>query len=277
MAVTRSGALYIERDSIFHRLDGSVKFLMLITWTIFIFLFMDARIFISMIILGFLMLSLAKLPFKTLKPLILFVVIFTVVNSFVLILVTPDYGSILAHRHTVAIHLGFLQLTYETLFFALTLSLKYLAILPITLLFIFTTHPSSFASSLNRLGIPYKVSYAINIALRYIPDVNEEVKAIINAQEARGVGFKKGDAGIFKRMKNYITVLLPLLIISLHRVEVISNAMDLRGFGRYKTRTWYCRKPLTGLDFIFVLLAILLVFIGIYLKIRMKTRFWCGI
>jgi energy-coupling factor transport system permease protein len=92
-----------------------------------------------------------------------------------------------------------------------------------------------------------------------------------------GVAFKKGDAGIFKRMKNYIAVLLPLLIISLHRVEVISNAMDLRGFGRDKTRTWYHRKPLTGTDFIFVLLALLLVLLGIYLKIRMKTKFWCGI
>ncbi len=275
--MTRSGALYIERDSIFHRLDGSIKFLMLITWTIFIFLFMDARIFSFMIILGFLMLYFAKLPFKVLKPLILFVAIFTVLNSLVLILVTPDYGSMLTHRYTVAIDLGLIRLTYQTLFFALTLSLKYLAILPITLLFIFTTHPSCFASSLNRLGVPYKVSYAINIALRYVPDVNEEVKAIINAQEARGVEFKKGDAGIFKRMKNYITVLLPLLILSLHRVEVISNAMDLRGFGRYETRTWYHQKPLTVIDFIFAFLALCLVLLGIYLKTRIKTIFWCVI
>ncbi|HBF37971.1 MAG TPA: cobalamin biosynthesis protein CbiQ, partial [Firmicutes bacterium] len=182
--MTRSGALYIERDSIFHKLDGSVKLLMLIAWTIFIFLFMDARIFMAMIILGFFMLYLAKLPFKTLRPLILFVVVFTILNSLVLILVTPDYGSLLAHRYTVVLNLGLIRLTSETLFFALTLSLKYLAILPITMLFIFTTHPSSFAGSLNRLGVPYKVAYAINIALRYIPDVNEEVKAIINAQEA---------------------------------------------------------------------------------------------
>jgi energy-coupling factor transport system permease protein len=272
--MTRSGALYIERDSIFHKLDGSVKLLMLIAWTIFIFLFMDARIFMAMIILGFFMLYLAKLPFKTLRPLILFVVVFTILNSLVLILVTPDYGSLLAHRYTVVLNLGLIRLTSETLFFALTLSLKYLAILPITMLFIFTTHPSSFAGSLNRLGVPYKVAYAINIALRYIPDVNEEVKAIINAQEARGVDFKKGDAGIGKRMKNYASVLLPLLILSLHRVEVVSNAMDLRGFGRYPTRTWYCRKPLTAVDFIFASLALFLVIAGIYLRTRMKVSFW---
>jgi energy-coupling factor transport system permease protein len=272
--MTRSGALYIEKDSIFHKLDGSIKFLMLIAWSIFVFMFMDARIFTVMITLGFFMLYLAKLPFKAIRPLILFVVVFTLLNSLVLILVAPGYGSQLAGRYTVAFNLGVIQLTWETLFFALTLSLKYLAILPITLLFILTTHPSSFASSLNRLGVPYKVAYAINIALRYIPDVTEEIKAIINAQEARGVDFKKGDAGIVKRLKNYITVMLPLLIISLHRVEVVSNAMDLRGFGRLKIRTWYSRKPLTVRDFIFFLLAILLIVFGIYLRASMPVKFW---
>ncbi|HBF37970.1 MAG TPA: cobalamin biosynthesis protein CbiQ, partial [Firmicutes bacterium] len=70
------------------------------------------------------------------------------------------------------------------------------------------------------------------------------------------------------------SVLLPLLILSLHRVEVVSNAMDLRGFGRYPTRTWYCRKPLTAVDFIFASLALFLVIAGIYLRTRMKVSFW---
>ena len=273
--MNQSGAFYIERDSFFHKLDGSVKFLLLIAWSVFIFLFMDARIFAIMILLGSYLLYLAKLPFKTIRPVILFVVVFTVFNALFLILVTPEYGSQLAGRYTRVLEVMGIRLTWETLFFAMTLSLKYLAIMPVTLLFILTTHPSSFASSLSRLGVPYKIAYAVNIALRYIPDVTEEVKTIINAQEARGVDFNKGDAGIFKRLKNYITVLLPLLILSLHRVEVVSNAMDLRGFGRLKTRSWYCREPLTIRDFMVALLAVILVAVGIYLRKIMPIRFWC--
>lgn len=272
--MNHSGAFYIERDSFFHKLDGSVKFLFLLAWSVFIFLFMDARIFAIMILLGFFLLGLAKLPFKTMRPFILFVVGFTIFNSLILILVTPEYGSQLAGGYTTVLEVMGFRLTRETLFFAVTLSLKYLAILPVTLLFILTTHPSSFASSLNRLGVPYKVAYAINIALRYIPDVTEEVKTIINAQEARGVDFNKGDAGIFKRLKNYTTVLLPLLILSLHRVEVVSNAMDLRGFGRNKTRTWYCRKPLTAQDLVMAFLSLMLLLAGIYLRSQIPGRFW---
>lgn len=273
--LSRNGALYIERESVFHRLDGSIKLIMLILWTVFIFMFMDARIFTAMIFLGFLLLKLSKIPFKNIKPLLIFVVVFTIFNSLFLILITPQYGSQLAGRYTTVLSVYKFRLTYETLFYALTLSLKYISILPITLLFLFTTHPSTFASSLNRIGVSYKVAYAISIALRYIPDVNDELHNIINAQEARGVAFKSRDAGIIKRLKNYVSVLLPLLISSLNRVEVVSNAMDLRGFGRYKKRTWYTRESYAAADLIFLILFILLIVLGVFLKNNVCRGFWC--
>lgn len=273
--LSRSGSLYIEKDTIFHRIDGSIKLLMLILWTVFIFMFMDARIFFVMIIIGFILLFRARIPFSRIKPLLVFVVLFTIFNSILLVLITPEYGSKLTGRYTVLLSVLGVKLTYETLFYALTLSLKYISILPITLLFLFTTHPSTFASSLNRIGVSYKIAYAVNIALRYIPDVNEEVKNIINAQEARGVIFKRSDGSIFTIMKNYATVLVPLLISSLQRVEVVSNAMDLRGFGKYKTRTWYNRRKFEIYDLIFLLLAIMLVALGVFLKKNFSMGFWC--
>lgn len=273
--MSKSGSLYIERETIFHGLDGSIKLFMLICWTAFIFMFMDLRVFLIMTILGFIMLKIAQLPYRNIRPLVIFVVIFTIFNSLLLILVTPQYGSQLSGKYTVLFNIFGFKLTYETLFFALTLSLKYLSLLPITILFIFTTHPGSFASSLNRLKVSYKVAYAISIALRYIPDVKDEMVNIINAQEARGVAFKKGDAGIFERMKNFVSVLLPLLISSLQRVEVVSNAMELRGFGKGETRTWYDRKPLNAVDYTFVVFSILLVVFGVYLKSDICNRFWC--
>lgn len=272
--MSKSGSLYIHRDSLFHRLDGSVKFLMLISWTVFAFMFLDARVFAVMICLGFAMLKVAKLPLKIILPLAAFVFVFTVFNSIFLILVTPEYGSKLVGRYTVALNIFDIRVTYETLFYVFTLSLKYFSMLPITLLFVLTTEPSSFASSLNRLGVSYKVAYGINIALRYIPDVREEMMNIINAQEARGVAFRKGEASVFKRMRNYVTVLLPLLLSSLHRIETVSIAMDLRGFGKDRTRTWYNRQKLQHTDFLYIALSVFLVLIGIYLKYHFSSKFW---
>ena len=56
-------------------------------------------------------------------------------------------------------------------------------------------------SSLSKFRIHYKITYAINIALRYIPDIQSEYQIIKYAQEARGVAFEKGEASLWIRMK----------------------------------------------------------------------------
>lgn len=272
--MSNSGSLYIEKDSIFHRLDGSIKLVMLLTWTAFIFMFMDVRIFSIMTILGLGMLYTSKVPYSNLKPLLIFILGFTVINSLFLMLITPEYGSEEAGTFRVIIQIFGKRLTWETVFYVVTLSLKYFAILPITMLFVFTTHPSRFASSLNRVGVSYRVGYAVNIALRYIPDVKDEMINIIHAQEARGVSFNKKETSLGTRLKNYTTILIPLLLSSLNRVEVVSNAMDLRGFGRFKKRTWYNRRPLKIGDYLFLTLSMSLVILGIYIKVKMNINFW---
>lgn len=272
--MSKSGSLYIERQSIFHRLDGSIKLLMLIAWTAFAFAFMDARVFATMIVVGLLMLKISKLPGKAIWPLFLFILIFTIFNSAFLLLITPQFGSELTGTYTKVVGLGFYQITAETIFYCVTLSLKYICIMPVTILFIFTTHPSNFASSLNRIGVPYRAAYAVSIALRYIPDVKAEVENIIHAQEARGVAFRKGDAGIFTRLKNYATVMIPLLLSSFNRIETVSNAMDLRGFGKNKKRTWYYRKKLSATEIIFLILSVIMLVAGVIIKTGIGATYW---
>lgn len=269
-----SGTLYIEKNSPIHSLDGSIKLLMLLVWTGITFMFTDIRVFIGLILLGTFLIHLAKITFKEVKPLVFFLLIFTFFNSIFLILITPTYGSDLIGQYTPIFNILGRPLTYETLWFAVTLSLKYLAILPITIIFIFTTHPSRFASSLNKLGVSYKIAYAVNIALRYIPDVKDEFVNIMHAQEARGVAFRKEDANLLTRLKNYNTILIPLVLSSLNRVEVVSNAMNLRGFGSEKTRTWYNGKKYGKIDFIAITLLIVGSAIGIIINKFYLTGFW---
>ncbi|MGR5864096.1 energy-coupling factor transporter transmembrane component T family protein [Bacillus cereus] len=100
-------------------------------------------------------------------------------------------------------------MTYETLFYAATLSLKYFLRYYHLHFFLFTRQiQSEFVSSLSKFGIHYKITYAINIALRYIPDIQSEYKIIKHAQEARGVAFEKGEASLWVRMKNRVLIFL---------------------------------------------------------------------
>lgn len=272
--MNNSGSLYIDKPSFLHRLDGSVKLIWVLIWSIFTFMFMDIRIFLALILVGTILLAMSKIEFRYIKPLLLFVVGFTIFNSLLLLILTPSHGSKLTGTTTPLLEIGFFTLTLENVFYVLTISAKYIALLPITLLFLFTTHPSKFASSLNRIGVPYKVAYTVSIALRYIPDIKDEIKHIIMAQEARGTAFKKGDAPIPTILKNYATVLVPLVLGSLERIEVVSNAMDLRGFGKAKKRTWYIRAHIMTSDWIALGVGILLIILGFVLKANMPDYFW---
>ncbi len=271
---SRTGSLFYKTGSVIEGIDGSIKLMWVIFWSVFTFMFMDLRIFVALIIAGLILFRVSRIPWRKAKVLFIFVLIFTAFNSIFLFLVTPTYGSELTGTYTTLFQAGVYQLTYENLFYILTISVKYIALLPITIVFLFSTHPSLFASSLDRIGVPYKIAYTINIALRYIPDVQQEFNNITSAQEARGVAFDKKDAKLFQRLKNYTTVLIPMLLTSFDRIEIVSNAMDLRGFGRYKKRTWYVREPYTKIDMVALAAGIAFLLLGIYLKATSPSYFW---
>ena len=50
-----------------------------------------------------------------------------------ILFITPTHGSELTESYT-RLHVGYATITYETLFYAATLSLKYFTLLPFTLL-----------------------------------------------------------------------------------------------------------------------------------------------
>lgn len=272
--MSKAQTLYIEGNSIFHKLSGVSKILLFIVWTIITVMFLDIRVFLGMAALSAIMLYFSQIPWKSIKPLLWIMIAFNLINVIFILLITPQYGTDLVGTNTELINIGYSYINKETLFYALTISLKYAVLMPMTVIFIFTTHPSEFASSLNKIGIPYKIAYAINLAFRYIPDVQGEYKDILNAQQARGLAFHKGEGKVMEILKNYMTIFVPLVSSSIKRIETVSNAMELRSFGKNKKRTWYSYKKLTKMDFAFIIGCILLLVGAIYLRDNVISGFY---
>ena len=272
--MSKAQTLYIEGNSIFHKLSGVSKILLFIIWTIITVMFLDIRVFLGMAALSAIMLYFSQIPWKSIKPLLWIMIVFNLINIIFILLITPQYGTDLVGTNTELINIGYSYINKETLFYALTISLKYAVLMPVTVIFIFTTHPSEFASSLNKIGIPYKIAYAINLAFRYIPDVQGEYKDILNAQQSRGLAFHKGEGKVMEILKNYMTIFVPLVSSSIKRIETVSNAMELRSFGKNKKRTWYSYKKLTKMDFAFIIGCILLLIGAIYLRDNVITGFY---
>jgi energy-coupling factor transport system permease protein len=227
-----------------------------------------------MAVLGIVLFAVSRVKLKDVSFIFKMLIFFMVVNLVMIFVIAPEYGTeIYGSRHVLFTIYGRWIITAEQLFYEANIFLKYIMIVPSAILLIVTTNPSEFASSLNKIGISYYISFAFSLTLRYIPDVQRDYETIANAQQARGVELSS-KTGLLKRLKGIAAILQPLIITSIERIDVISRAMEMRGFGKHKKRTWYRARPFSVHDKITLVASLLLFALGMYISFRTGSRFW---
>ena len=265
---------YIDRPSPIHRLTGATKLVCLLLWSFAAMATYDTRLLVFLALLSLLLFRVSRIGVRDVSFMLGFTAVFMVLNNLLVFVFSPQHGVALYGSSHVLLQLGGRwTITKEQLFYHLNLVLKYLATIPIVLLFVCTTNPSEFAASLNRIGVKYTIAYSVALALRYIPDIQREYHEISQAQQARGIEMSKKES-LVKRLKSASAILIPLILSSMDRIEVISNAMELRGFGKNKKRSWYMARPFTGWDVLAMLGSALLLAAAILLNIKNGGRFW---
>ena len=265
---------YIDRPSPIHRLTGATKLVCLLLWSFAAMLTYDTRMLILLPVLSFLLFYISKIKLRDVSFMLGFTAVFMVLNNVLIFAFSPQHGvSLYGTRHVLFSMGENYVVTKEQLFYHLNLVLKYLSTIPIVLLFVCTTNPSEFAASLNRIGVKYTVAYSVALALRYIPDIQREYHDISQAQQARGIEMSRKQS-LTKRLKSASAILIPLILSSMDRIETISNAMELRGFGKNKKRTWYMGRKFSKLDILAMIFCALLLVISLSLNVMNGSRFW---
>ena len=265
---------YIDRPSPIHRLTGATKLVCLLLWSFAAMATYDTRLLVFLALLSLLLFRVSRIGVRDVSFMLGFTAVFMVLNNLLVFLFSPQHGVELYGSSHVLLALGGRWiLTKEQLFYHLNLVLKYLATIPIVLLFVCTTNPSEFAASLNRIGVKYTIAYSVALALRYIPDIQREYHEISQAQQARGIEMSKKES-LVKRLKSASAILIPLILSSMDRIEAISNAMELRVFGKNKQRGWYMARPFTGWDVLAMLGSALLLAAALLLNVYNGGRFW---
>ena len=219
---------YIDRDNFIFNLSGLTKLVCFICMTFSVMFSYDIRYILLVMLLSLIFFKMSGLQFKQ--------------------MFSPQYGiEIYGTNHELFRFSGRYTVTLEQLLYQVTKITKYASVVPMGMIFLLTTNPSEFAASLNRVGINYKGAYALSLTLRYFPDMIRDYQDIALAQQSRGLDLsKKEKLGV--RVKNIMNICVPLIFSTLDRIELISNAMELRGFGKHKKRTWYVAKPLKKSD-----------------------------
>ena len=265
---------YIDRPSPIHRLTGATKFVCLLLWSFAAMSTYDTRLLAILAAASFVLLKISKIKWRDVSFMMGFTAVFLVMNNVLVYIFSPDHGTEIYGTCTYLFGLsGKYAPTAEQLFYHLNYFLKYLATIPFVLLFVCTTNPSEFAASLNKIGIKYSVSYSVALALRYIPDVQREYHEISQAQQARGIEMSK-KASVISRLKSAGAILVPLILSSMDKIEVVANAMELRGFGKNKKRTWYMGRPFKAMDIIAMAVCALLVIVAYLCNYFNGSRFY---
>lgn len=261
---------YTERDNFIYNLSGLTKLICFFFLTFAVMFSYDIRCILGVMALSLIFFKISEITFQQVKIMVIYVIIFLSLNFLLTYLFDPQYGvSIYGTCHEIFRFNARYTVTLEQLLYQVTKTLKYASVVPLGMLFLLTTNPSEFAASINRVGCSYKGAFALSLTLRYFPDLIRDYNNIALAQQSRGLDLSKKEK-LLTRAKNIMNICVPLIFSTLDRIDLISNAMDLRGFGKNKKRTWYVAKPLKKEDWmsmgfcgiVFILTVCVSVFIN---------------
>lgn len=88
----------------------------------------------------------------------------------------------------------------------------------------------------------------------------------------RGPELDRRRTSVFKRLRQSVKILLPLLLASFEKVDRIAAAMDLRLYGVEKKRTYYAYKRPTSYDYLFRGIAIIQLVVAVIFMSLVATN-----
>jgi energy-coupling factor transport system permease protein len=237
---------YVDNGSFFTRIDALSKLI----WVVFVIVvtfqlqsnLARATMLGLLVVITFIF---ARVPLRSVwqaMPIILIMgALLFVVNLFT----TPSTSTI------VIAGIPFGQQGFERgLEFFLRITIMVLA----SFIFIWTTDIRDLMTGLVRIGMPYRYAFAIFLALRFLPIVQQEVDAVKAAHAIRG---RASNSPIRHRIRLWQRYMFTVIVNSLRKAESTALAIDSRGFGAYPDRTYTksFRWTMTGIILILVFVA----------------------
>ena len=148
---------------------------------------------------------------------------------------------------------------------AAAMTLRFVVLVESFSVFFLTTSPDHLGLALEQTRVPYEFAFAFTTAVRFVPVLAEEAQTIMDAQKARGLELEKG--GFLKRIRNYVPVLIPLIVSAIRRSLELAEAMESRAWGATKKRTNLYALKLHRGDFALLAITIGVLAIAIYVRL----------
>jgi energy-coupling factor transport system permease protein len=145
------------------------------------------------------------------------------------------------------------------------MTLRFVVLVESFSVFFLTTSPDHLGLALEQTHVPYEFAFAFTTAVRFVPVLAEEAQTIMDAQKARGLELEKG--GFLKRIRNYVPVLIPLIVSAIRRSLELAEAMESRAWGATKKRTNLYALRLHRGDFALLAITIGVLVVAVYVRL----------
>ena len=142
------------------------------------------------------------------------------------------------------------------------MTLRFVVLISSFSVFFLTTSPDHLGLALQQSHIPYEFCFAFTTAVRFVPVLADEAQTIMDAQKARGLELEGGN--LLKRVKNYIPILIPLIVNAIRRSLELAESMESRAWGASKKRTNLYELKLKRADYILVVVSVLMLILAVY-------------
>lgn len=154
---------------------------------------------------------------------------------------------------------------------SLAMTVRFIVLIESFSLFFLTTSPDMLGLSLEQIGVPYEFCFAFTTAIRFVPVLAKEAQTIMDAQKARGLELEGGN--FIKRVKNYIPILIPLIVNAIRRSLELAEAMESRAWGASKKRTNLYVLKMGARDYLFILLSLIILLASLYVWMYVRIPF----
>lgn len=141
-------------------------------------------------------------------------------------------------------------------------AVRFVAIVVSTSLFFITTSPDELEQVMKTFRLPRDVVFAFVTAVRFIPVMMLDTLQIMDSQKSRGLEMQKGN--VFRRVRNMVPVLIPLVVNSVVRSGELAEAMESRAYGAVPKPTSLIQYRARAVDKAVALTAAALFIVAAY-------------
>ncbi|MFX0059623.1 MAG: energy-coupling factor transporter transmembrane component T family protein [Candidatus Hodarchaeota archaeon] len=263
---------YIPSNSIFAKLHPITKLFIVFLLSIIAFLLTNIFDLLVLFALDIFLITLLKVPLfsKQFRKIISFFLLANVSIFIAWCLFSTRSGNIIFFETTIIIiqdkWIWHILITDQTLFYASRISIRAVIMFFLMLFFFIGISDRDLIHGLRSMKLPFSLSLMINLIFRGLSMFQQEYSMVKEAMKTRGVRFEH--ISIPKKIKNFVSIFIVLIILMFKKTEDMSASIEARGIPlRSKKRTIYQKFPFKKKDFLICISLILFLIYAIYLNI----------